>query len=93
MQCIFYGILNPSKTPNAHCAASAGTCCNVAANQQAEIDLTDLITQSEAAELRGVSLAAIANLVQRSRLTKYEQYDKSLVSRREVEALEDKRGF
>jgi fatty acid-binding protein DegV len=59
----------------------------------AEVDLADLITQKEAAELRGVSLAAIANLVKRGRLSKFKQFGRSLVSRREVEALEDKRGW
>lgn len=55
--------------------------------------MADLITQKEAAELRGVSLSAIANLVARGRLSKHEQFGKSLVSRTEVEALEDKRGW
>lgn len=59
----------------------------------AEIDLSDLITQKEAAELRGVSLAAITNLVKRGRLTKFGRFGKSLVSRREVQALEDQRGW
>jgi hypothetical protein len=55
--------------------------------------LADLITQKEAAELRGVSLAAIANLVSRGRLTPHEYFGKTLVSKREVEALEDLRGW
>lgn len=55
--------------------------------------MADLITQTEAAELRGVSLAAITNLVKRGRLTKFEQFGKTLVSRREVQALEDQRGW
>jgi excisionase family DNA binding protein len=58
-----------------------------------EVDLADLITQKEAAELRGVSLSAIANLVARGRLSAYEQFGKVLVLRSEVEALEDKRGW
>lgn len=58
-----------------------------------EVDWADLITQPGAAELRGVSLAAIANLVRRGRLSKFEQFGKTLVSRREVEALEDRRGW
>jgi transposase len=60
---------------------------------KAEVDLADLITQKEAAEMRGVSLAAITNLVKRGRLTGFEQFGKTLVSRREVQALEDRRGW
>ena len=43
--------------------------------------------------MRGVSLAAITNLVKRGRLTGFEQFGKTLVSRREVQALEDRRGW
>ena len=65
----------------------------VAGGRVVEADLTDLITQTEAAQLRQCSLAAIANLVKRGRLSTFEQFGKTLVSRREVEALEDQRGW
>lgn len=53
----------------------------------------DLITQSEAAELRGVSLSAIANLVRRGRLDKVERFGKTLVKRSQVVSLDDQRGW
>ena len=58
-----------------------------------DIDMSDLITQSEAAELRGVSLSAIANLVRRGRLDKVERFGKTLVKRSQVQALDDLRGW
>ena len=58
-----------------------------------DVDVSDLITQSEAAELRGVSLSAIANLVRRGRLDTVERFGKTLVSRSQVQALEDRRGW
>ena len=61
--------------------------------KQAEIDLSDLITQKEAAGVRGVTVAAISDLVKRGRLSGFERFGKTLVSRREVEALEDRRGW
>jgi hypothetical protein len=58
-----------------------------------DIDMSDLITQSEAAELRGVSLSAIANLVRRGRLDKVERFGKTLVKQSQVQALDDLRGW
>lgn len=58
-----------------------------------EVDMSDLITQSAAAELRGVSLSAIANLVKRGRLDKVEQFGKTLVKRSQVQAFGDMRGW
>lgn len=58
-----------------------------------DVDMSDLITQSEAAELRGVSLSAIANLVKRGRLDKVERFGKTLVKRSQVQALDDLRGW
>jgi hypothetical protein len=58
-----------------------------------DVDMSDLITQSEAAELRGVSLSAIANLVRRGRLDVVERFGKTLVKRSQVESLEDQRGW
>ena len=58
-----------------------------------DVDMSDLITQSEAAELRGVSLSAIANLVRRGRLDKVERFGKTLVKRSQVQALDDLRGW
>jgi hypothetical protein len=45
---------------------------------------SDLITQSEAATLRGVSLASINDLVRRGRLRSVEQFGKRLVYRADV---------
>jgi hypothetical protein len=47
-----------------------------------------LITQAEAAELRGVSRAAIASLVKRGRLRKKVLFNNVLVYRSEVLAFE-----
>jgi hypothetical protein len=55
--------------------------------------LDDLITQTEAARLRGVSRAAIRSLVQRRRLKTVEIAGRPLVYRSEVLAFEkDKPG-
>ena len=47
----------------------------------------ELITQSEAAELRGVTLAAINDLVKRGRIRSEERYGKVLVYRSDVESF------
>jgi len=52
------------------------------------IDTRELITQTEAAKLRGVSLEAINNLVRRRRLSYTEMFGRKLVYRTEVLALE-----
>lgn len=52
----------------------------------------DLITQLEAAELKGCSLQAINNLVRRGRLKGYEKYGRVLVSRSEVVGFEPSKG-
>jgi len=51
-------------------------------------DLDDLITQSEAAVLRGVSKASISELVKRGRLRTKEMFGKKLVYRSEVLTFE-----
>lgn len=51
-------------------------------------DMSDLITQVEAARLRGVSLPSINELVRRGRLRSKEVFGKKLVYRSEVEAFE-----
>jgi excisionase family DNA binding protein len=61
--------------------------------KRGEIDMEDLITIREAAELRGVSVAAIGELVRRGRLSSFEKFGRKLVSRREVEGFEDSRGW
>lgn len=48
----------------------------------------ELITQSEAAQLREVTVAAISALVQRGRLRSVERFGKVLVYRGEVMAFE-----
>jgi hypothetical protein len=53
--------------------------------------MDDLITQSEAASLRGVSVSAINHLVRRGRLTAIERYGRQLVSRSEVVSYEPER--
>lgn len=57
------------------------------------LDVRDLITIREAAEVRGVSVSAIGDLVRRGRLTATEMFGRKLVSRREVEGFEDARGW
>ncbi len=53
----------------------------------------DLITQAEAARLRGVTRSAIQSLVQRGRLRSVEKFGRNLVYRSEVVAFErDKPG-
>ena len=56
-------------------------------------DVDDLITLQEAAEIRGRTTAALSELVRRGRLRSYEMFGRKLVSRREVEAFEDSRGW
>ncbi len=50
--------------------------------------MSDLITQAEAAELRGVSRAAIASLVKRGRLRKKVLFNNVLVYRSEILTFE-----
>ena len=50
--------------------------------------LDDLMTQTEAAEMRGVTVEAISDLIRRGRLSGVERYGKTLVSRIEVISLE-----
>jgi hypothetical protein len=50
----------------------------------------DLITQSEAAKLRKVSVSAINELIKRGRITPHEVVGKIVVSRSEVLAFEPK---
>ena len=56
-------------------------------------DVDDLITLQEAAEIRGRSTAALSELVRRGRLRSFKKFGRVLVSRREVEAFEDSRGW
>jgi hypothetical protein len=56
--------------------------------RETEINMSDMITQVEAAEMRGVSRAAITDLVNRGRLRSVELFGKRLVFRSEVEAFE-----
>ena len=48
----------------------------------------DLITQVEAAELRGLDLQVVNNWVRRGRIRSFERYGKTLVSRSEVLSYE-----
>lgn len=48
----------------------------------------DLITQADAARLRGVTRAAIGYLIAQGRIQTYERYGLRFVSRREVEQYE-----
>jgi predicted DNA-binding protein (UPF0251 family) len=57
------------------------------------IDLDDLISQTEAARLRGISRAAISDLIKRERLQKVEIGGHVFLFRSEVEAFEDRRGW
>jgi hypothetical protein len=51
------------------------------------INLRDLITRTQAAELRGVSRAAIADLIKRGRLHPIDIAGRAFLSRREVESF------
>lgn len=57
-----------------------------------EIDYKDLISQKEAAEIRGVSRAAINELVKRGRLNVIEIAGKKFLRRSEVENFEGQQG-
>jgi hypothetical protein len=52
-----------------------------------KIDLSELISQQEAAEMRGVSVQAIHHLVKRGRFTVVEVGRNQLLLRKEVEAF------
>lgn len=52
----------------------------------------DLITQSEAADLSGRSVAALNDLVRRGRLRSFTRYGRNLVSRSDVLAFEPSQG-
>jgi hypothetical protein len=56
------------------------------------MDLEDLISQADAAELRGVSRASINELVKRGRLGSVEIAGKVFLYRSEVEAFEPQPG-
>jgi len=53
-----------------------------------KIDLSELVTQRVAAEIRGVSVQAIYKLMQRGRLTIIDVSGKKFLLRKEVEAFE-----
>ena len=57
-----------------------------------KIDLNDLVSQREAAELRGVTLQAINFLVKRGRFTTIEVSGKTFLLRKEVENYEPDTG-
>lgn len=61
-------------------------------NNMENIDFSDLISQKEAAEIRGVSRAAINELVKRGRLSVQEIGGKKFLSRMEVESFEGQQG-
>jgi hypothetical protein len=54
--------------------------------------MEDLITQAEAAKLRGSTIPAINELVRRGRLRSVERYGKTLVFRSDVLAYEPSKG-
>lgn len=55
--------------------------------------MEDLISQTEAARIRGVSRVAINNLIKRGRLRSVEIGGHIFVFRSEVEAFKDQRGW
>lgn len=59
----------------------------VKGSKQSE-NVTDLITQTEAARIRNVTRAAIGDLIKRGRLSSIEMFGKSLVYRSEVMRFE-----
>lgn len=60
--------------------------------RDAGLDPDDLITRAQAAEMRGVSRAAISDLVRRGRLRTVEIAGRIFLSRREVESFEPEKG-
>ncbi len=56
--------------------------------QREDINVSDLMTQADAAKTRGVSRAAITDLVKRGRLRTVELFGKKLVYRSEIENFE-----
>lgn len=52
----------------------------------------DLITQSEAADISGRSVAALNDLVRRGRLRSFTRYGRNLVSRSDVLGFEPSKG-
>jgi hypothetical protein len=65
----------------------------VATKKKAESMPDDLITLSEAADLRGVSVSTISHAVRRGRLQRFERYGKPLVSRSEVKSYQAQVGW
>ncbi len=61
-------------------------------DNNSEIDVTDLISQIQAAKLRETSQAAISDLIKRNRLRIYTIAGKKFLSRREVLAFEGQQG-
>jgi hypothetical protein len=61
------------------------------AMKQARADVAGLITQKEAAAMRGVTQAAIGDLIRRGRLRTVELFGRVLVYRSEVEGFERER--
>ncbi len=59
---------------------------------QNDIDLTDLISQTQAADLRNTSPAAISYLVKRNRLKQIEVGGKKFLSRKDVLSFESRQG-
>ena len=57
------------------------------------LDVKDLITITQAARLRGVTRQAIADLIERGRLSRYEIAGRPFVLRSEIEAFKDSRGW
>lgn len=57
-----------------------------------KVDLDDLISQKEAAEIRGVSTQGINSLVKRGKLKTFVIAGKVLLSRREVESYTPNKG-
>lgn len=56
------------------------------------LDMSDLITLSEAADLRGTSVSAVSQLVRRGRLPAVEIFGKKLVRRSDVLSYEPEHG-
>jgi excisionase family DNA binding protein len=57
--------------------------------RKADGGVADLITQTEAAKLRGVTRPAIGDLIKRGRLRSVNMFGKTLVYRSEVEGFEE----
>jgi excisionase family DNA binding protein len=64
-----------------------------AETQRTEVDMAELLTINEAAQLRGVTPAAISELVRRGRLAAVEMFGRKLLRRTDVTEFNPAQGW